>query len=143
MKIKLDKLDRGAFLVNVLGIVYDSRSRKVLIGRVVNDKYMKKLSWCFPGGRPAYKKDLESYLKDEIKKKTGISVKAERIVFAKTYPENRKFLSVYYLCKPLGTNAKPKEKFVEVKWVKPADVAKYFKKSTSIHPFIVKFLRGL
>ncbi len=143
MKLKLDDLDRGAFLVNVLGIVFDKKDRKVLIGRVKNDPYMKKLSWCFPGGRPAHEKDLEHYLKQEIKKKTSIKVKVERVVFAKTYPENRKFLSIYYLCSPLGTKAKAGEKFAEVKWVRPKEVIKYFNKSTSTHPFIAKLLRTM
>lgn len=143
MEMDLNRMDRGAFLVNVLGIVHDRTSRKVLIGRVKNDPYIKKLSWCFPGGRPGHREELETYLKKEVKKKTGISVKVEKVIFAKTYPENRKFLSIYYSCTPKSRKAEAGEKFVEVKWVKPREIVKYFRMSTSTHPFIIKFLKGL
>lgn len=54
------------FLLNVLGIVYDPETRKILIGRRENDPYLKKLSWTFLGGRPVYDNDLDYYLKQEV-----------------------------------------------------------------------------
>ncbi len=135
------KFNRGVFLVNVLGIVYNQKTGKILIGRRQNDKYLKKLSWCFPGGRPAYKKDLEFYLEKEIKKKTGLSVKIEKVIFAKTYPEKREFLSIYYVCKKIGGREKAGEKFTELKWIRSTDVKKYF--TTSLHPDLFKILKAL
>ena len=135
--LNLHEFNRGVFLVNVLGIVYDEKKKKILIGRRENDPYFPKLSWCFPGGRPGYSKDLEFYLKKEIKKKTNLDVKVERIVFAKTYPENHKFLSIYYFCKVVAGKEKAKEKLVEIKWIKPTQVKKYF--TTSLHPEVSNF----
>ncbi|MCX6815426.1 MAG: NUDIX domain-containing protein [Candidatus Aenigmarchaeota archaeon] len=135
------KFSRGVFLVNVLGIIYNKNTGKILIGRRQNDPHIKKLSWCFPGGRPSYGKDLEFYLKKEIKTKTGLSVNVKEAVFAKTYPENRKFLSIYYYCEPVGKKEKPGEKFVELKWIKPDAAKKYF--TTSLHPKLWKYLREL
>ena len=139
--MKWKEFDKGVFLVNVLGIVYNPKTKKILIGRRENDPYIKKLSWCFPGGRPSYGKDLELYLKKEIKIKTGINVDVKRIVFAKTYPEKREFLSIFYYCEITGGKEKPNQKFVEIKWVKPTEVKKYF--TTSIHPKVFEFLRTL
>jgi ADP-ribose pyrophosphatase YjhB (NUDIX family) len=133
--------DRGIFLVNVLGIVYDPGTRKILIGRREGDPHIKELSWCFPGGRPSYEDDLESYLKGEIRKKTGLDVKVKDVVFARTYPEKREFLSVFYYCEASGGSERAGEKFVEVKWVKPGDVQKYF--TTSVHPRLLEYLRRL
>ena len=133
--------DRGVFLLNVLGIVYNSKTRKLLIGKREKDPYIRELSWTFPGGRPAYKEDLEFYLKHEIKIKTGLDVNVKKIVFAKTYPEKREFLSIYYLCEAVGGNEKAGEKFVEIKWVSPADVQKYF--TTSLHPELLRYLKTL
>lgn len=135
------EFDRGVFLVNVLGVVYDARRKKILIGRHEKDPYMPRLSWCFPGGRPGYRKDLENYLKKEVKKKTGLNTKVVQIVFAKTYPENRRIMSVYYLVKPTGGREKPGEKFVELKWVKPTEVRNYF--TTSLHKNLFEFLKTL
>lgn len=133
--------DRGVFLVNALGIVYDPKTKLILIGKRQNDPYIKNLSWSFPGGRPAYKKDIEHYLRHEIKIKTGLNVKVKGIVFAKTYPEKREFMSLYYFCEAIGGKPKAGEKFVEIKWVKPSEVKKHF--TTSIHPELLKYLKTL
>lgn len=61
------QFDRGVFLVNVLGIVYNPKTREILIGKREEDPYIKELSWCFPGGRPDYEDDLEFYLKGGLK----------------------------------------------------------------------------
>jgi len=135
------KFDKGVFLVNVLGIIYDPKSRKILIGKRENDPYIKELSWVFPGGRPEYKEDLEFYLKKQIKIKTGLDVDVKKVVFAKTYPEKREFLSIYYLCEVVGGEGKAEEKLVELKWVKPMEVKKYF--TTSLHPKLLKYLKTL
>ncbi len=135
------KFDKGVFLVNVLAIVYNPKTKKVLIGKRKNDPYLKNLSWCFPGGSPAYKEDLGFYLKHEVKIKTGLGVDIKKIVFAKTYPEKREFLSIYYLCEVLSGKETASEKFVELKWVKPSEVKKYF--TTSLHPRLLEYLKSL
>jgi ADP-ribose pyrophosphatase YjhB (NUDIX family) len=139
----MEQFGKGIFLVNVLGIIYNPKTKKILIGRRENDPYIKKLTWCFPGGRPSYKKDLEFYLKHEIKIKTGLNISMEKIVvvFAKTYPEKRKFLSIYYYCEVKGGKEKAGNDLVELKWVKPTEVKKYF--TTSLHPKLFKYLKTL
>jgi len=135
------QFEKGVFLVNVLGIVYDSRTRLILIGRRENDSYLKDLSWSFPGGRPAYQEDLDFYLKEQVKTKTDLEVEVKNIVFAKTYPEKREFLSIYYLCEFIGGEAKAGEKVVEIKWVKPTEVQSYF--TTSLHRTLLEYLKTL
>ena len=134
--------NRGVFLVNVLGIVYNPKTKKILIGKREKDPHIEQLSWVFPGGRPAYEHDLEHYLKHEIKKKTGLDVKDEKLIFAKTYPEKREFLSIYYSC-VVDTDKEPVpgDKLTELKWVKPTEVTKYF--TTSLHDKVYKFLEEL
>lgn len=135
------QFDRGVFLLNVLGIVYDSQTRKILIGKRQNDPYLSDLSWCFPGGRPAYKSELEDYLKHEIKIKTGLDVEVKKVVFAKTYPEKREFLAIYYQCEVVGGEEKAGEKFIELKWIKPSEVQNYF--TTSLHDNLLNYLKTL
>ncbi len=135
------QFDKGVFLVNVLGIIYDPKTKKILIGRRENDPYIKKLTWCFPGGRPTYTGDLEGDLACEIKIKTGLNINVKHVVFAKTYPEKREFLSIYYFCEPVGGKEMAGDDFVELRWVKPTDVTKYF--TTSLHSKILDFLKTL
>jgi ADP-ribose pyrophosphatase YjhB (NUDIX family) len=141
-KFDLNEFNKGVFLVNVLVVLYNPKTKMILIGRREKDPYVKKLSWCFPGGRPSYKEDLEYYLKTEVKKKTNLNINIKKLIFAKTYPENRKFLSLYYIAeaKNIGKE-KAGEKFVEIKWIKSLEVKKYF--TTSIHPEIIKILKML
>src|SRR3989344_4773012 len=134
------KFTSGVFLVNVLAIIYDPVAKKVLIGKRENDPHMVNLNWCFPGGMPEYKEDLEYYLKHQVKLKTNLEIAVKKIVFAKTYPERRDFLSIYYYCENLDGIEKAGELFTEIKWVNPVEVIKYFKFSTSIHPKIAEFL---
>ncbi len=139
----MDRLqfDRWVFLVNALGIVYDAQHKKILIGKRENDEHIAELSRGFPGGRPAYQEDIEYYLKLEIKKKTGLDVDVQKIIFAKTYPEKREFMSLYYLCEVSGGSLQAWEKFSEVKWINPSEVAQYF--TTSLHPELLKYLKEL
>lgn len=133
--------ERGIFLVNLLGIIFNPETKKILIGKRENDPFFEELTWGFPGGRPAYLEDLEDYLKLEIKKKTNLDVDVKKIVFAKTYPENREFLSIYYQCEVVGGEEKAGEKFAEIKWVEVDELEKYF--TSSIHPELLKYLKTL
>lgn len=138
-EVDFSKFDRGVFLVNVLAVVFDNG--KVLIGKRENDQYIIELSWCFPGGRPAYDDDLEKYLVEEVKKKTGIDIDVKKVLFAKTYPEKREFLSIYYLAKKTGGVEQAGEKFVELKWVKPEELKDNF--TTSLHPKLLEIISSL
>ncbi len=135
------QFDRGVFLVNVLGIIYNPQTRQILIGRREKDPFIKELSWSFPGGRPGYEDDLEVYLCREVKKKTGLDVNPGQVVFAKTYPEKREFISIYYLCEIRGGQQRAGEKFVELKWIRPNETKKYF--TTSLHPKLLEYLERL
>ncbi len=135
--------EKGVFLVNLLGIVYNPSTKMILIGKRVNDPNFKELSWVFPGGRPDYKTELEDNLQYEIKENTDLNVEVKKIVFAKTYPEKREFLSIYYHCElqPADDKEKPMGNLKELKWVKPTEVVNYF--TTSIHPTVMEYLMSL
>ncbi|MBI4017022.1 MAG: NUDIX domain-containing protein [Candidatus Aenigmarchaeota archaeon] len=135
------QFDRGVYLVNVLGIVYDVRNNLILIGRREQDPHIKELSWCFPGGRPKYGEDLEEGLKREIRTKTGLDVRVNKLIFARAYPERKEFLSLFYECEVIGGELKAGELFVECKWIAPTAVSEYF--TTSIHPKIMNYLRAI
>jgi len=136
-----NSFDKGIFLVNVLGIIYDPKTKKILIGKRKNDEHVPQLTWCFPGGRPEYEEDLEVYLKRQIKIKTNLNVAVKKVIFAKTYPEKREFLSIYYLCEFIEGETRAQEKLVEVKWIRPTEVTDYF--TTSLHSKLFELLKNL
>ena len=118
--------DKGIFLVNVLGIVKDPKDGHFLIGRREGDPYIENLTWCFPGGRPLYEGSLEESLRDAIKNKTGLDVEVGDILFARTLPNKKEFLMIYYLCNVVGGEETAGGDFVELKWVKPEEIEEYF-----------------
>lgn len=125
-KLNWNKIKKGVFLVNTLGIIFDPSKRMILIGRRENDPYIKQLSWCFPSGSPVYNDDLEKGFEKIIKKKTGLRVKSLGPVFSRILKENNRFLFVYYLCEVVGGKPYPADDIVELKWIKPKDLQKHF-----------------
>ena len=136
-----NKFDRGVYLINCLAIIYDPKTKKILIGRRENDPHLKELSWCFPGGRPNYEEELEEGLRREVKTKTGLDINIKSIIFAKTYPEKREFLSIYYHGEVVGGKEKAGELFQEVKWIDIKEIKKYF--TTSLHKQVFEYLLSL
>jgi ADP-ribose pyrophosphatase YjhB (NUDIX family) len=130
-----------SFNTILLGVIFDPNKKRILIGRRENDPYIKELTWVFPGGSLNYKEDLDAALKKKIKEKTGLDVKNLGAIFAKTYPEKKEFLSIYFLCEAVGGEEKAADDLVELKWVKPEELENYF--TTSFHPHMKEYVLNL
>jgi len=134
-------MEMDSFNTILLGVIFDPAKRKILIGRRENDPHIKKLTWVFPGGSLNYEEDLDAALKKKIKEKTGLDVKNLGAIFAKTYPEKKEFLSIYFLCESVGGEEKAADDLVELKWVKPEELENYF--TTSFHPHMKEYVLNL
>ncbi|MBW6461537.1 MAG: NUDIX domain-containing protein [DPANN group archaeon] len=135
----LENLQDGQFLVTLQAIVYNTETKKILIGLRKNDPNIEELSWTFIGGK-AGSQDLEESLKKTVKEKTGLNIDIKQIIHAKTYPENRKIISIYF-CTNCATEETQMHDFKELKWINPKDVTNYF--MISIHPIVLEFLKKL
>ena len=142
-QINLDRHGKGVFSVICLGIIYDPKEKKILIGHRANDPNIPALSWCFPGGRPEYGEELETAVKREIKEETDLDVESLGVIFARRYPEKNEFLGIYYLCEALNPQDEliPGDNFSELKWVNPEDVEEYF--TISLHEKLKEYLINL
>lgn len=137
----LKEFEKGVFLNILLGVIFDPKNKKILIVKRKKDPYIPKLTWAFPGGRPDYDEDLEDSLKKIIKEKIGLDIANLGSIFAKTYPEKREFLSIYYLCEVVGGEEKLEEGIEEIKWVSPEELEKHF--TTSFHPRLKEYIMNL
>ncbi len=135
----------GEFIVTLVGIILNKKTRRILIGKREGDKLVPELKWSFPGGKLESATNLEEHLLNEIKKKTGLEkVDIKKILLARITPEiERKQIILYYYCETDKNeeDAGAGEKFVEVKWINSKDWKNYF--ATSVHPNIIKFLEKL
>ena len=134
-------LQKGVYYPVVLGIIFDTKTKKILIGKRKDSKDTHGLTWAFPGGRPEHGEELEEAIKREIKEETGLEIESIGVIFAKTYLEKRDLLAVYFLCGIVGGKERANEDFSETKWVSPKELKKYF--TTSFHPKLQEYLEGL
>lgn len=134
-------LKKGSFYVNTLGIIFDTKTRMILIGRRENDPNTKELTWSFPGGSPEHGVDLEKGVEKAIKRKTGLDVKNLGCIFSRIFKENKKFLLVYYLCEVIGGKERISDDLAELKWVKPEDLEKHF--TTSFDKRLKEYIMNL
>lgn len=121
----MTETSKPQFEVILLGIIFDPKERKILLGRRENDSCMKNLTWCFPGGRLNYNEGLDKTLKAKIKLKTGLDVKNLGAVFANTSPELPKTLLIYFLCEAFQGDLQPGDDLVELEWVKPVNLEEF------------------
>ncbi len=129
------------FEVILLAIIFDPKTKKILIGRRENDPIIPALTWCFPGGRASLSEDVDKTLKTIIKEKTGYRVKNLGSIFAKTYPEKSDLLAVYFLTEVFEGKEKVGGDLKELKWISPKELENYF--TTSLHKKLQKFLLEL
>jgi len=132
---------KETFQVILLGIVFDPKTRRILIGKRKKDQSIPELTWAFPEGRLNHDEELNKTLKKKIKENTGLDVKNLGSVFSKTYPEKKGLLSVYYLCEAVGGNEEVGGDFEEIKWVIPSELEIHF--TTSFHPVLKEYITNL
>jgi ADP-ribose pyrophosphatase YjhB (NUDIX family) len=124
------------FRVKIMGIVFEPKSRKILIGKRFNDK-----AYSFLEGELNYKEELDKCLKKVAKEKTGYIVHNLGAVYVKNKLKKRDELEIYFLCEATEGKEKPGKNIAELKWVKPKEVEKKLK--TKLPARLKEYLLGL
>jgi len=143
MYYKLIGYDKKKILVIGLGII--EKRGKVLIGkRKRKDKYVRDLSWVFPGGR-LETIDFDKEIKREVKEETNLCVRVCDIVHARLIPDSPRkkvrVVALYFHLKPTSRKIKASGDLSELKWVKSTEVCKYFTTSTADE--VIRFLGSI
>ena len=125
----------------LLGVIFDPKTRKILIGRREQDKHIPQLTWAFLGGRPKGDKELDEELERRIKEKTGLDIKNLGNIFARILPEKEDMLVIYFLCEVIGGEENLGDDTVELKWVSPDEIESHF--TTSFHPKLKEYIMNL
>jgi len=129
------------FNVIVLGIIFDPKRKKILIGRRENDPFVKKLKWTPPGGRVAHGEDIEISLKIKIKKQTGLEVANLGHIFSMIPKEKKNFVLILHLCEVVKGKEKVGGNLKEIKWVNPEEFDDYF--DIAYHPHLREYILNL
>jgi|TARA_Y100000310_G_scaffold330504_1_gene402284 ADP-ribose pyrophosphatase YjhB (NUDIX family) len=125
----------------VLGVVFNTETKKILIGKRRENETVEELTWAFPGSQAEVEEELEEAIKRGVKEKTGLDVESMGVIFAKKYSEKKDLIGIYFLCGVVGGEEMANGNFSELKWVAPNEVRDYF--TTSFHPKLREYIEGL
>ncbi|MCU0652809.1 MAG: NUDIX domain-containing protein [Candidatus Pacebacteria bacterium] len=128
--------------VVVVGLGIIAKDGKVLIGqRKAKDPWVDNLTWVFPGGQ-MHTLHFNEELKKSIKKETGFDVEVKSLVASRIHPDSGfksvQIVALYFWCETIKGKEAPGDSLAKLKWVKPADVFKFF--TTSVSDEVTKFL---
>lgn len=118
--------EKDKFEVLIMGIIFDPKTKKILLGRRERDDTLPGLTWFFPGESAVRGEDVDITLKRSIKAKTGYDIKNLGAIFSRTYKERKDLLAVYFLTQVFEGEEKLGEGLIELKWVSPKDLENHF-----------------
>lgn len=126
----------------VLGVIFNTHTKKILLVKRKKEANVTGLKWCFPGGKIEFGEDLEKGLKRKIKEKIDLEVESLGTIFAEA-PEkdNNNLLSIYYLCEFIKGIGKINKELDEIKWVEPSEIEEYLGKE--LHPNLKEYLSSI
>lgn len=114
------------FKVVLLGVVYNPKEKKILIGKGNLDP-LSRTGWCFPGTKLKEGENLDKKLKEKIKEQTGYDVKNLGSIFVRTPAREPKTFVVYFLCETVSEEERAGGGMTELKWINPKEeTEKYF-----------------
>jgi ADP-ribose pyrophosphatase YjhB (NUDIX family) len=111
------------FKVKILGILFEPKSRKILVGKRKGDKY-----FSFLEGELNQNEELDVGLKRTTKEKTGYKIHNLGTIYAENCTDKKDLLKLYFLCEATEGSERPGKNVEELIWVKPSEVEKKLNK---------------
>jgi len=105
------------FKVKIIGILFNPKARKILIGKNKGDKTLSFLE-----GDLKYNEELDVGLKRTAKEKTGYSIHNLGAVYAENKLKEKDKLQIYFLCEATEGKEKLGKEVAELKWINPKEI---------------------
>jgi len=116
-------MSNNQFKVALIGIVFDPKSRKILLGKNKEDK-----EFSFLEGELNKKRELDIELKKVARKKTGYKVHNLGSIYARNHlKKDKEKLELFFLCEATEGREKPGKNVAELIWIKPSEIKNYIK----------------
>jgi len=110
-------MEPSKFYVKVVGIIFNPKERKLLIGKNIGDE-----KYSFLEGDLGYDEEMDKRLKDVTKEKTGYKIHNLGAVYAENMLKNKEKLKIHFLCEATEGEEKPGKNVQELVWVKPSQI---------------------
>lgn len=129
-------MEDSLFNVKLVGIIFDTTQRKILVGKRKGDK-----EYSFVEGNLSHETELDKCLKKMIKEKTGYKVHNLGSIFAENALRDKMELKLYFLCERGEGKEKPEEGVIELTWIDPCKAEKIM--NVKFPTRLREFIKGL
>jgi len=114
-------MENHKFTTVLVGVVFDPKERKILIGKNKGDE-----SYSFVEGNLTNNEELDITLKKITTEKTGYVVHNLGTIYARNNMEgDEERLELYFLCEATEGSEKPGKDVEELIWIKPSEIRQY------------------
>lgn len=110
-------MEEEKFYIKVIGIIFDTTTRKILIGKNKEDQ-----NYSFLEGDLMQSEELDACLKRTVTEKTGYYVHNLGSIYAENMLKDKTKVKLHFLCEIKAGDETPGEKVEELIWVKPSEV---------------------
>ncbi len=126
-------MEENKFYIKIVGIIFDTKNRKVLIG-----KNKEEQKYSFLEGNLTQIEELDACLKRTVTEKTGYQVHNLGAIYAENMLQNKNKVKLHFLCEVKSGEEKPGENVDELLWVKPSEVEEKIqvKLPSTLHEYI-------
>ncbi|MBU2612362.1 MAG: hypothetical protein KKB62_01425 [Nanoarchaeota archaeon] len=110
-------MEEKKFLVKIVGIIFDPKTRRILVGKGEGDT-----KYSFIEDDLDYGLELDKKLKKAALERTGYKIHNLGAVYAENMLQREDKLKIHFLCEATEGKEKPGKDVKELLWVKPSNV---------------------
>lgn len=110
-------MEADKFYIKIVGIIFSTSTRKVLIGKAKGDK-----NYSFLEGFLTQNEELDQCLKKTVTEKTGYKVHNLGAIYSENHLQDKSKVKLHFLCEIKGGEEQKGENVEDIIWVKPSEV---------------------
>lgn len=129
-------MESTKFKVKLVGVIFDPKKRKVLVGKSKGEE-----KYSFLEGDLVPEEEIDRELKRITKEKTGFIIHNLGTIYSENRLEDKEDLKIYFLCEATEGEEKKGEGVEEMIWIKPSEAEK--KLETKFPTRLREFIIGL
>jgi len=110
-------MEMDKFYTKIVGIIFSTTTRRVLIGKNYGDK-----GYSFVEGDLTHNEELDKCLKRTILEKTGFTAHNLGAIYAENMLSDKEKIKIHFLCEISSGDLTLGENVDDLIWVKPSEV---------------------
>ncbi len=112
-------MESAKFKVKIVGVIFDPKKRKILIGKGKGEK-----RYSFLEGNLVPEEEIDKELKRLTKEKTGFIIHNLGTIYSENALPDKEEIKIYFLCEATEGEEKKGQNVEELVWIKPSEAEK-------------------